>query len=52
MNLPSAKILSAFASEMPLTRRRFFLGVKAMLSTVLYPASASFLQSELEMPKS
>ena len=34
-DLPSARILSAFASEIPLTRRRFFLGVNAMLSTVL-----------------
>lgn len=34
-DLPSARILSALASEIPLTRSKFFLGVKAMASTVL-----------------
>lgn len=33
-NLPSARILSALASEMPLTNKRFFFGVKATLSIV------------------
>lgn len=33
-NVPSLKILSAFASEMPLTVTRIFLGVNATASTV------------------
>ncbi|KAI0639496.1 hypothetical protein C8Q77DRAFT_68620 [Trametes polyzona] len=42
---PSAKILSAFCSEMPLIVMRFFLGVYATASTVCRPASVSFLMS-------
>ena len=61
--IPSAKILSAFASEMPLMAMSCFWGVNATDSTVwnlndyltivlqeTYPASASFLRSEAPMP--
>ena len=33
-NLPSERILSAFASDIPFTLRSVFLGVKAILSIV------------------
>ncbi|TBU45120.1 hypothetical protein BD309DRAFT_956983, partial [Dichomitus squalens] len=49
---PSAKILSAFCSEMPLMAIRFFFGVYATDSTVFNPASVSFLISCGVMPHS
>jgi len=42
---PSAIILSALASEMPLIAVNTFFGVYATDSTVCKPASVSFLQS-------
>lgn len=49
---PSARILSAFCSEMPLIASSTFFGVYATASTVCSPASASFLQSWGVMPAS
>lgn len=49
---PSARILSAFCSLMPLIVHRVFLGVNATASTVWKPASESFLVSCAEIPAS
>lgn len=49
---PSARILSAFCSLMPLIVHSVFLGVNATASTVWKPASASFLVSCAEIPAS
>src|SRR4051794_5315154 len=49
---PSIKILSAFASLIPLMVHNVFFGVNATASTVWKPASASFLISDAEIPAS
>lgn len=49
---PSVKILSAFASLMPLIVHNVFFGVNATASTVCNPASDSFLVSDDEIPAS
>ena len=43
--IPSARILSAFCSEIPFINIRVFLGVYATASTVFRPLSESFLMS-------
>lgn len=47
---PKAIILSALASEMPLTVHKIFFGVNAIDSSVQYPASNSFSQSFADIP--
>jgi hypothetical protein len=44
-HVPSARIFSAFCSEIPLIVNKCFLGVYATASTVCRPASTSFLMS-------
>ena len=52
MNAPSVRILSAFASLIPLIVNRVFFGVKATASIVFNPASCSFFVSDAEIPAS
>ena len=49
---PSARILSAFASEIPLMVKSCFFGVKATASTVCIPAWISLSVSDLLIPAS
>lgn len=50
--LPSARILSAFCSLIPLIVHNVFLGVNATASTVWKPASESFFVSCADIPTS
>lgn len=49
---PSVRILSAFASDIPLIASSCFLGVKATDSTVQKPAEANLEQSAADIPNS